>query len=63
MVATLLSLLFIVIIAVLVFYVLRMLQLPAPWGVIVQVLAILIFIIVLLEMFLGSGSLNLHFRS
>ncbi len=54
MIHTLVALLAIVIVFGLVFYMLRTLPLPAPWNVLMQVLAVLIVVLLLLDMLLGG---------
>jgi len=53
-VGVLVSLLVLVIVVGLVFWLVNMLPLPAPWKSVVQVIMIIIVIIVLLQFFLGA---------
>lgn len=55
MIHILFVLLVLAIVAGLVFYLVRTLPLPAPWNVVVQVIAVLIVLLVLFDMLLGGG--------
>jgi hypothetical protein len=54
MIHTLVALLAMVIVFGLIFYMLRTLPLPVPWNMLVQVVAVLIAILLLLDMLLGG---------
>ncbi len=63
MIHTLIALLVLFVILGLVFYVLHTLPLPAPWGVVVQVLAVLVVILMLVDLLYGGSVTGLSLRT